>query len=170
MNILKSYFGTPGSSSQSDTTADGPDPDPEDIWSFTDPDARDAYAREGKLHELEHDIRFEVMRGEPWFPEELEYKREIKRLLKAGAIEDKGTYWFTSPFPTVYRSLRNGSMKIGDQDFRFNPGEDIVFQCRMTREMGSSSGSLVLISKLEPTSDAKLCGEMGNAMRGKAGM
>jgi len=63
MNILKSFFGTPQYVSQTDTTPDGPDPDPEDIWAFTDPDARTRFERKGKLEALEHDIRFEVMRA-----------------------------------------------------------------------------------------------------------
>ena len=63
MNILKALFGSPQYVSRTDTTADSPDPDPNDIWALTDPDARDNYEEQGELSTLEHDIRYEVMRG-----------------------------------------------------------------------------------------------------------
>ncbi len=166
MNILKSFFGTPQYVSQTDTTPDGPDPDPEDIWAFTDPDAREKFERNGKMEALEHDIRFEVMRGESWLPEELEYKREIRRLLRSGAVVDKGMYWFTSPFPTVYRSIRDGSLNIDGREYRFSEGDDIVFQCRMNRDMDRYLKGPALVARLQPTSKAQLCGEMGGAMKG----
>ncbi len=166
MNILKSFFGTPQYVSQTDTTPDGPDPDPEDIWAFTDPDARTRFERKGKLEALEHDIRYEVMRAGSWEPEELEYKREIRRLLRTGAVVDKGRYWFTSPFPTVYRSVRDGSLNIGGIEYPFSEGDDIVFQCRMNRDMDRFLKGPVLVARLQPTSKAQLCGEMGGAMKG----
>jgi hypothetical protein len=126
MNILKAFFDTPQYISKTDTTADSPDPNPNDIWAFTDPDARDQYEQSGELDKLEHDIRFEVMRGETWLPEELEYKIEIRRLLREGTIGDKGSYWFTSPFPTVYRALSSGSFTAGGRDYNFREGDDIV--------------------------------------------
>ncbi len=166
MNILKAFFGTPQYISRTDTTADSRDPDPNDIWAFTDPDARETYEERGKLKELEHDIRFEVMRGEAWQSEELEYKREIRRLLKEGAIVDKGSYWFTSPFPTVYRAVQEGSLVVGGINYRFNAGDDIVFQCRMTRDMNNLESEPLLIAHLKPTKKAQLCGQMGGAMKG----
>jgi hypothetical protein len=149
-----------------DTTAESPDPDPEDIWAFTDPDARDAFAEEGNLEKLEHDIRYEVMRGEPWEEEELAFKREIRRLLREGAITDKGTYWFTSPFPTVYQAVQDGELRIGERSLRFRTGDDLVFQCRMTRDTNSHSTGPVLVDRLQPTNKAQLCGDMGGAMKG----
>lgn len=169
MTIIKALFGTPQYVSRSDTATDSPDPDPNDIWTFTDPDARDAYAEKGKLQELEHDIQYEVMRGEPWLPEELEYKHEIRRLLRQAIIADKGSYWFTSPFPTVYRAVRKGSLTIGGKKYKFRRGDDIVFQCRMTRDMNSSLSGPVLIARLEPTTKSQLCGQMGGAMKGMGG-
>ncbi len=169
MNILKALFGTPQYVSRADTRPDSPDPDPNDIWLFTDPDARDTYERQGKLRELEHDIRFEVMRGEPWLPEELEYKREIRRLLREGVIEDKGTYWYASPHPTVYRARRAGALQVGGRTYTFEPGDNIVFQCRMTRDMNPDLTGPVLIARLQSTEKTMLCGNMGGAMRGMGG-
>ena len=169
MNIFKRLFGTPQYISQTDTTGDSPDPDPNDIRAFTDPDARDTYEQKGQLRELEQDIRFEVMRGEPWQPEELEYKREIRRLLREEVIRDKGTYWYTSPFPTVYRAAKNGTLTIGGQTISFKRGDDIVFQCRMTRDMKPELTAPVLVDRLQPTNKSMFCGNMGGAMKGMGG-
>lgn len=169
MNIIKALFGTPQYVSRTDTTAEGPDPDPNDVWAFTDPDARDEYAAQGDLRALEHDIRYEVMRGGPWQPEELEYKRELRRLLREGVIADKGSYWFTSPFPTVYRAVRDGSLTVAGQRYRFRAGDDIVLQCRMTRDMHPEQAGPVLVARLKSTTEAQLCGEMGGAMKGMGG-
>jgi hypothetical protein len=170
MNILKAFFDTPQYISKTDTTADSPDPNPNDIWAFTDPDARDQYEQSGELDKLEHDIRFEVMRGETWLPEELEYKIEIRRLLREGTIGDKGSYWFTSPFPTVYRALSSGSFTAGGRDYNFREGDDIVFQCRMTQDMNTNPTGPALIAQLKPTEKSQLCGDMGGAMKGMKGM
>lgn len=166
MNILKFFFGTPQYVSRTDTTADSPDPGPNDFWAFTDPDARDVYEERGELSVLEHDIRYEVMRGGPWQPEELEYKREIRRLLREETIKDKGSYWFSSPFPTVYRAVRRGSLTLAGKEYPFRTGDDIVFQCRMTRDKKSEITDPVLIARLQPTKKSMLCGQMGGAMKG----
>ncbi|MFV1859136.1 MAG: hypothetical protein ACC647_07270 [Anaerolineales bacterium] len=166
MNIIKALFGTSDYESRTDTTTESPDPDPEDIWAFTDPDARDAFTEEGNLAKLEHDIRYEVMRGEPWEEDELAFKREIRRLLREDAITDKGTYWFTSPFPTVYRAVQDGELKIGTRTFQFRTDDDLVFQCRMDRDKNPQSEGPLLIDQLQPTDKAKLCGDMGGAMKG----
>lgn len=169
MNILKELFGTPKYVSRTDTTADSPDPDPNDIWAFTDPDARDMYERRGMTRELEQDLRFEVMRAASWQPEELEYKREIRRLLREGAIGDSGSYWFTSPFPTVYRASRDGSLKVAGEQHAFRKGDDIVFQCRMTRDARRESDAPVLVAQLQPADRSQLCGEMRGSMKGMGG-
>lgn len=166
MNILKTLFDTPKYVSRTDTTANSPDPDPYDIWIFTDPDARDNYAKQGQLQKLTHDIQNEVMRAGPWEPEELEYKHEIRRLLSEGIIADKGSYWYASPFPTVYRATHNGSLFIDGREYKFKTGEDIVLQCRMTRDMNPQLTGPVLISRLQPTDKSMLCGQMGGAMKG----
>jgi hypothetical protein len=169
MNILKAFFGTPQYVSRTDTTADSPDPDPNDLWAFTDPDAREMFEHEERLPELEQDIRYEVMRAGPWQPEELEYKREIRRLLGEGLIVDKGSYWFASPFSTVYRAVRGGSLRVAGREYPFRAGDDIVFQCRMTRDKNPTLTGPLSVARLQPTDKAKLCGEMGGAMKGKGG-
>jgi hypothetical protein len=171
--ILKRLFDTPQYVSRTDTTADSPDPDPNDVWLFTDPDARDEYAERGDLDRLEHDIRFEVMRGGPWQSDELEYKREVRRLLREGTLADKGTYWWASPHPTVYRARRDGTLTVGGRTLHFRRGDDIVFQCRMSRDMYQADEENpvpVLIARLERTSKSVLCGNMSGAMKGMGKM
>ncbi|HLC02951.1 MAG TPA: hypothetical protein VJK02_07940 [Anaerolineales bacterium] len=169
MDIVKALFGTPQFRSRTDTTADSPDLNPDDIWGLTDPDARDLFAEQGRLKELEHDLRFEVMRGGPWQEDELQYKREIRRLLQEGKLVDKGTYWHASPFSTVYRAVRSGSLAVGDIEYRFRVGDEIVFQCRMTRDMNRKLRGPLFIGRLSPTRKASLCGEMSGAMKGMGG-
>ena len=165
--ILKQLFGTPQYVSLTDTTGDSPDPDPNDIVLFTDPDARNNYERDGELSRLEQDIRFEVMRGGPWQPEELEYKLELRRLLGEGVLADKGSYWWASPHPTVYRATRNGSLTVMGRTHRFQRGDDVVFQCRMARDMQKEKEAApLLIARLRPTNRSTLCGNMGGAMKG----
>lgn len=165
-DLLKALFGTPEYESRTDTIPDGPDPDPNDLWAFTDPDAREEYARRDQLKRLEHDIRFEVLRGGPWQPEELEYKSELRRLLREGVIADKGTYWFRSPHPTVYRARRDGHFTIAGRAYRFRAGEDLVFQCRMERDESEEDPGPALVARLQPGEKAVLCGGMSGAMQG----
>lgn len=164
-NLLKSLFGTPDFIARADTTANSPDPDPKDVWAFTDPDARDEYARDGKSKRLEQDIRFEVMRAGGWQTEELEYKSEIRRLLREGVIRDKGAYWFRSPHPTVYRAERAGALTVAGKAYRFRAGDDIVFQCRMERDESRADIGPVLVAQLKPTRNAVLCSDMSSAMK-----
>lgn len=165
-DLLKTLFGMPQYVSRTDTTADDPDPDPNDMWAFTDPDAREEYIRRDQLQRLEHDIRYEVMRGGPWQPEELEYKSEIRLLLREGVISDKGTYWYRSPHPTVYRANSQGALSVGGRVYRFRTGDELVFQCRMERDEAEEDQGPVLVAHFNPTKKAYLCGEMPSAMRG----
>lgn len=166
MDILKALFGTPQYTSRADTTSNSPDPDLNDVWIFTDPDARDGYVQEGKQKHLEQDIRFEVTRGGGWQADELEYKSEIRRLLREGVIRDKGTYWFRSPHPTVYSTQRDGALVIAGMEYRFRAGDELVFQCRMERDAHEEDPGPVLIARLKPSNKALLCADMGSAMTG----
>lgn len=167
--IIKNLFGTPQYVTQTDTRADSPDPDPDDVWAFTDPDARADFDGRGKLDDIEQDIRFEVMRAEPWAPAELEFKREIRRLLQEDAITDKGSYWFSSPFSTVYNARRAGTLTVAGKVHNFGRNDDIVFQCQMQRQKRKST-DVFLIARLRPAKKTVLCGEMKNAMKGGGGM
>ena len=165
-DLLKALFGTAHYVSRTDTTADSPDPDPNDMWLFTDPDAGDEYTKRNESKQFEHDIRNEVMRGGPWTSEELEFKGEIRRLLREGAVADKGSYWYVSPHPTVYRALREGTLSVSGRTHPFRAGDDIVFQCRMERDKEADDPGPVLVAQLQPTDRPMLCGEMQEAMKG----
>ena len=168
-DLLKALFGTPEFRSRTDTLPDSPDPDPQDVWLFTDPDALEVYAGGGERRRLEQDVRFEVMRGGPWQSDELEYKTEIRRLLREGVITDKGTYWFRSPHPTVYRAQRADSLTVAGRIYPFRRGDEIVFQCRMERDEAAADAGHVLVDRLSRAPKPMLCGEMSSAMKGMGG-
>src|SRR3972149_3812711 len=149
-DVLKALFGTPQYVSRADTGPDFPDADPNDIWAFTDPDAREEYSRRAELRQLEQDIRYEVMRGGPWQPEELEYKSEVRRLIREGVLTDKGTYWFRSPHPTVYLARRDGVISVAERIQRFRAGDEVVFQCRMERDEEADDTGPALVARLQP--------------------
>ena len=139
--------------------------DSEDFLLVTDPNAVEKYRKEGKLDELEQDIRFSVMRGRPWQQEELEYVAEIRDLLGKGIIKPKGTWWWASPHPTVYVARKNGRLRIAGKIYKFRKGDEIVFQCQMEREEKNLHAPLI-VGHFSPTDKSKLCGDMGTAMKG----
>lgn len=58
---------------------------------------------------------------------------------------------------------------MGDRTLRFHRGDDVVFQCRMARDISQRDEEHpvpVLIARLQRTGDAILCGEMAGAMKG----
>jgi hypothetical protein len=136
-----------------------------DIFLFTDPSAIKNYEDHGKLEELKHDIKFSVMRGRVWNRDELEYAAEIERLLKQGIIHEKGSYWWVSPHPTVYKAKMRGYIRINGNAHKFIKDSEITFQCRMAREQRNLKVPL-LIKKFTPTNSSMLCGEMKGSMKG----
>ncbi|MFW9897103.1 MAG: hypothetical protein ACFFD7_14960 [Candidatus Thorarchaeota archaeon] len=136
-----------------------------DIFLFTDPKAIKNYEQYGKLKELKHDIKFNVMRGRAWNKDELEYAVEIERLLKQGIIKEKESYWWISPHPTVYKAKKRGYIHINGKNYNFVKGNDITFQCRMAREQRNLNAPF-LIKRFTPTNNSMLCGEMKGNMKG----
>ncbi|HDZ17027.1 hypothetical protein LCGC14_1122170 [marine sediment metagenome] len=139
--------------------------DPNDVFLLTDPEAKKSYKTANRLDALIHDIKFNVRRGTLWNNDELEYVAEIRRLLKQEKIESMGTYWWTSPHPTVYLARMKGYIRINGKAFKFKKGDSITFQCRMAREQRNLKAPL-LIGKFNPTNKSMLCGEMKSAMKG----
>jgi hypothetical protein len=109
------------------------EPRPTDPWLFTDRFARSVYARQGRLGRLKEDIRAYVMRHRRWAPEELEFSRELVRLLQAEALTRKGTFGYLSPHPTVYRAECEGELIVSGRRFHFDGGDDIVFEPWLAR-------------------------------------
>jgi hypothetical protein len=118
---------------QSDTTAASPDPNPADPWLFTDPFARVLYVQRDLIDHLEEDIRTYAMFDGCWAPEELEYKLEVRRLLREGFIAPRNSYGYLSPHPTVYRTLKRGALEVAGQRYAFAGLEDLIFEPWLAR-------------------------------------
>ena len=135
------------------------------LWLLTDNIAKENIRYEGKLDELKHDIKYNVMRNESWHQEDLAYIKEINRLVQEGIIKKTTSYWFSSPFPSVYKAIRGGKLKVLGKKYYFKRGDDIVWQCQMGREMHNLEGP-VLIGTFTPKKLRMLCKEMENATKG----
>jgi serine/threonine protein kinase len=139
---------------------------PRDIWLMTDPVARARYEFDGTLTRLEHDIRYEVMRGLDWSDLDRAYLREIARLLQAGIVRRLASFWAVSPHPPMYRALKDGEMCLGDKRILFRKGNEMTWACPMTRDRFGLDRP-VLIGDLQDERTQRLCGEMANAMQGR---
>ena len=131
--ILKSMVNGKCDHSSSDTTAASPDPSPSDPWLFTDPFARDLDLQRGLMDQLEEDIRTYVMFDGCWALEELEYKLEVRRLLREGVIAPVGGFGYLSPHPMVYRTLKIVTLIVSGQQYAFKPGEELIFEPWLAR-------------------------------------
>ncbi len=138
----------------------------ENVWLMTDPVARARYEFAGKLEQLEHDIRYEVMRGLDWSDQDRECLREIDRLEEEGVISKLASFWAVSPHPRACRALQNGEFHLGVQKLPFRKGEEVVWACPMTRDRFELDLP-VLISDFNDSRIQRLCGDMVNAMLGR---
>jgi len=98
----------------------------EDVWLMTDPVARSRYEFDGTLNKLEHDIRYEVMRGGDWSELDREYLQEISRLEENHVVRRLASFWAVSPHPPVYRALQGGEFQLGGQKIPFKKEEEII--------------------------------------------
>jgi hypothetical protein len=137
-----------------------------DVWLMTDPVARARYEFNGTLKKLEHDIRYEVMRGLDWSDQDRAYLRDITRLEQAGIVRKLASFWSVSPHPPVYRALKDGEMYLGGKRIPFRKGAEIAWACPMTRDRFGLE-SPVLIGDFQDERMQRLCGEMANAMQGR---
>jgi serine/threonine protein kinase len=137
-----------------------------DVWLMTDPVARARYEFSGTLDELEHDIRYEVMRGQGWSDLDRAYLREIARLEHAGTVRRLASFWAVSPHPPVYRALADGEMHLGGKHVPFHKGDEITWACPMTQDQFGLDVP-VLIGDFQDERVQRLCGEMSNAMQGR---
>lgn len=133
---------------------------------MTDPVARARYEFEGTLDKLDHDIRFEVMRGEDWTELDRAYVREIGRLEAEGKVHRLASFWAISPHPPVFRAHEDGSMQLGADTVSFRKGDEIVWACPMTRDQFSLDLP-VLIGDFQDQWTQRLCGVMASAMQGR---
>lgn len=140
--------------------------DVDDLWLFTEPVARARFEFNGTLDKLEHDIRYEVLRGGTWSELDRECKRELERLDREGIIRRLSSFWSLSPFPPAYRAKRDGELSLGGKRFEFKQGEELVWACPMTRERFELDHP-ILIGDFASERVQSLCGDMANAMMGR---
>ncbi len=138
----------------------------DDVWLMTDRVAFAEYEYRGELERLEHDIRYEVLRGGTWSEADREYLREIERLEKEGVVRKLASYWAASPHPSIYRARTDGELVVGGKRYPFRKGQEIVWACPMTRDKFDLDGP-VLIGDFQSARVQRLCGEMANAMLGR---
>ena len=140
--------------------------DVDDLWLFTDTVARARFEFKGTLDKLEHDIRYETLRGGTWSELDRECKRELDRLQREGIIRKLASFWAFSPFPPVYRARQDGTLPLGGQRFPFRKGDELVWACPMTRDAFELDYP-ILIGDFESERVQHACGEMTNAMLGR---
>jgi hypothetical protein len=138
----------------------------EDVWVMTDPVARARYEFEGNLRGLEHDIRYEVMRGQGWSDRDRAYVAEVQKLEREGIVRKAASFWAVSPHPPIYVAMQDGELRLGESLCTFHRDEEIVWACPMTRDRFGLN-SPVLIGDLQDETTQRLCGEMVNAMQGR---
>ena len=126
--VMKSSFGFAESPASGDTCSDGSSIHPDDLWLFTDPTARAIYSQQGRLDQLKQDIRTYVRRESQWDPDEVDFKRELQRLLKAGLIVPEPAFGHLSPHPTIYQAIEEGAIEIAGERHAFDIGDQIVFE------------------------------------------
>lgn len=141
----------------------------DDVWLMTDPVARARFEFSGTLDKLEHDIRYEVLRGGTWSSLDRACKGEMDRLEREGAIRRLASFWALSPFPPVYRSRQDGELVLGGRRFPFRKGQELVWACPMTRDRFELEYP-ILIGDFASERVQRLCGEMADAMMGRMKM
>lgn len=138
----------------------------DDIWLMTDPVARARFEFNGTLDKLEHDIRYEVLRGGTWGPLDRQCKVELDRLEQEGVIRKLASFWALSPFPPVYRARQDGELNLGRRRLPFQKGQELVWACPMTRDHFELEYP-ILIGDFASARFQRLCGEMAGAMMGR---
>ncbi len=157
--ILKSTLNGKHDHYASDTTAASLDPSPSDPWLFTDPSARDLYKSRNLMDQLEEDIQTYVMFDGGWALEELEYKHELRRLLREGIIAPKGGFGYLSPHPTVYRTLKAGTLMISGQRCVLETGEDLMFEPWLARYSDPGLKGPLRVGQLYHGANPLLCSD-----------
>lgn len=155
--ILKSKLNGKHDPSSSDTTVTSPDPSPTDPWLFTDPFARDLYMQRNLVDQLEEDIRAYVMFDGCWASGELECKLEVRRLLREGFIAPVGGFGYLSPHPTVYHTLKAGTLLVSRQQYAFTNREDLIFEPWLARYSDPGLNGPLRIGQLYHVSSPLLC-------------
>jgi hypothetical protein len=140
--------------------------DAEDIWLMTDPVARARYEFNETLYKLEHDIRYEVLRGGDWSDLDRAYLSEIERLEREKVIRKLASFWSISPHPSVYRAISESEIILKNERLPIQKGDEIVWACPMMRD-NFDLELPIMIGDFQDTRVQQLCGEMANAMQSR---
>ena len=132
-SVRSLLFDEPQTFSYIDTHPDYNNPDPCDVWLFTDDEAKSVYAQKGKLDKLEQDIRAYAMFNGMWSSDELDFIREIGHLLYTHSLVPGFAFGHISPHPTIYRAIEDGTMRISGKNTYFRLGDEIVFEPWLVR-------------------------------------
>ena len=157
--VLKSVLNGRVDFAQADTTAASPDPDPTDPWIFTDPAALEIYQKQGRLEELEDAVCDYGMGLGQGAPEDLECKREIRRLLRERLLTARHIFGYLSPHPTVYYARGEGELNIAGQRFTFSRGDEVLYEPWLARITHPGIMAPVRIGQLLIVSNLCLCCE-----------
>lgn len=121
------------------------------VWSFTSARAKREFEREGKIDQVKKDIVDAVLEGGDWTDQDKRFLEEASQLVKQGVLEEKASYWYCSPYPPTYRSLKDGQI-LGK---RFESGQDLVYQPAKNVE----SEEKLIIGKFQTTTETMRHGD-----------
>lgn len=134
-------------------------PQPDDLWLFTDPIAKELYTQQNKIDQLQEDILRYAMCNGRWAANDLKFFGEVQRLLRDRTLISKGTFGYLSPHPTVYRAMRESAFEIADHKFHFEIGDDLVFKPWVARVSMPSSAGPSWVGKFRTVTHFCLCGD-----------
>jgi hypothetical protein len=140
---------------------------PDNVWMMTDRVARARYEADDRLDDLERDVKFEVLRGRPFQPNDIAFAQQADWLEQNAIFKRLASYWATSPHPPIYRALQDGQIRLDDRVVTFAKGDDVVWLCQMGQEMVGTD-QCVLVGNMQSAPMRKLCGDMHNTMLGAA--
>jgi|GEM_PF-1895577 len=134
-------------------------PHPNNLWLFTDPAAKELYARQNRIDQLEEDILRYAMCNGRWTANDLKFFSEIQRLLRDGTLIPKGTFGYLSPHSTVYRFVRESAFEVAGGKFYFEVGDDLVFKPWVARASTPSHVGPMWVGKFRIVKNFCLCSD-----------
>jgi hypothetical protein len=132
-SVMIASAGIPRTFLCADNPEENAHPDCNDPWLFTDQFAKVLYSQQGRLSQLKRDIRKYVMSNNQWSWDELAFKQELRRLVRAGVLQPQLAFGHLSPHPTIYLTVEEAILEIGGEKFYLNIGDQVVFEPWLAR-------------------------------------
>ncbi len=142
-----------------DVTIQYNQPDPTNVWLFTDPAAIQAYSQINQLDMLEQDIRTYVMFDGKWSADEMDYKSQVDEYIRSGILIPRPAFGHMSPHPTIYQAMEAGVISAGGESYPFDLGDEVVFEPWPVRLSHPGIQGPVRIGRLSNLSHFSLCRE-----------